>query len=1046
MKKKYLRNIKPGLTGRLWALLALLWFAPLLGQAQSVTVTPSTVSTNPDTYGSVAIGVFSSPAKQYAVVGEGLSGNISVSFANAPSFEGSIDNITFSKTPILPSTGGNLYIRFRPTAIGTVNERIRVSGADADFNDYGKNIFVQGTGIAGTPTITINPTSLSFGSQQINGTSAPMSVTVNATSLKDPIIVTAPTGFLVSYNGSSYATTVPVPQDGNGAVTNAVVNVVFTPTAAQNYVGNVTFASTDAATRNTGVSGVGILPPASLSSTPASLSFPTLQAGQISEPQNFTVTGSNLTSVVTVTAPAGFEIRLGASGAYFQSLTLNPNNNQLNANLQARFKPNAAGSYTGNITATTTGNGGASTAVAVSGTGTPVPTGPFIVVSPNTLDFQTVSGSGSAQTLAFSINAANLKAPLVLTASNGNIVFRDASAGGSFVNGPLIIAPSQDGTVSLREIEVRLIAQVASGVFSGTITASSEDAANQVVTVAASSIGGNSTINVDGVLEQFTTVPGVASAVQSYVVTGTNLLEGLRVAAPASFQVSLSPTFAGVTGTGNSFVIPQMPNGDVPRTTVYVRFLPSSALSITSVILNSSSPAISQAVSVNGTSEPSIQIANPFVEVTKIVLNTKSASQALNIKADRVLQPITISSLQIANPLNVNNTPQFELSLDNVTFSSFVVLTPNTSTYKVDQPLYVRYAPTYLGTGQATLQYQSNDFADKSTRSIGTNDLLSGKSIDVEPTLRSNAVVTRSGATATVTFNLPANYAALGYGEGRLIVASEVAILPGNIRPEDGTPYTTGNQTYGAGPQLAPGFFVVYSGSNNSVIIDGLNPAVTYYFYTFEFNNIQNNLNTAVPGAENYLSPPVPNEIPGIIAPGEPPLPVTLVSFSAKTSGSQVAIRWETASELNNKQFEVERSRDSRTFETIITRAGRGTTNATTVYNEVDRKPLNGLSYYRLKQVDLDGKTSYSTIVPVSFLKAGEAIMYPNPVTDQLTITLDGGTDGVAATITDLSGRTVRTQQLRADGKLDMANLQAGTYLVTVGSGKAKVTRRIVKQ
>lgn len=871
-----------------------------------------------------------------------------------------------------------------------------------------------------------------------------MSVTVNATSLTAPITVTAPAGFQVSYNGGAYATQTSIPASPNGGVSNAIVDVVFVPTAALNYVGDITFTSEDATTRNTGVSGVGTLPPATLSAAPTPLNFATLQAGQVSAPQEFVVTGRNTTSNVIVTAPNGFVIRLGTSGNFVQSVTLTPTNNQVDATLQARFAPASAGNYNSTITVVTTGNGGASTGVAVTGQATAAPNGPFIVVSPTTLDFQTVTGSGSAQVLAFSINAGNLAAPLVLTGSNNNIVFRDASAGGDFVNGPIIINPV-DGTVSLREIQVKLVAPVASGSFAGTITASSLGAADKVVTITANSLGGNSTINVDGVLAQFSTVPGVASDVQSYFVTGTNLLQGLLIAAPQYFQVSLDPNFAGVTGTGNSFTIPLTSGGDVARTAVYVRFLPPSALSTTSVIINSSNPATSQAVQANGTSEPSIQIENPFVEVRNVVLNTKSGSQALTINAKRVLQPITITKLLSSNPLNVSNSQQFELSLDNVLFGSSVTLTPNSSTYLVNQPIYVRYAPTYLGTGQSTLQFQSNDFANTTTQAIGVNDLLSGRSIDTEPTLRSTANVVRDNDKVTVTFNLPPNYAALGYGEGRLIVASEAPTLPPTIRPVDGTPYTTGNQKYGEGPTIAPGFFVVYSGANSTVVIDGFNPAVTYYFYTFEYNNIQNDLNIAVPGAENYLSPPVPSEIPGIIAPGNPPLPVTLVSFSAKVSGSQVAIRWETASELNNKQFTVERSRDSRTFETILTRAGQGTTNATTVYNEVDRQPLNGVSYYRLKQVDLDGKTSYSNIVSVSLLKAGEVVMYPNPVANVLTITMNGGTEGVSATITDLSGRTVQTQQLRADGKLDMGNLKVGTYLVTVGKGNTKVTRRVVK-
>ena len=1050
MKKPYLNA--NSLIGRPWVWLMVLFglFAPFITQAQSLTVSPTTTPAAPDNYGSVAVGSVSNPAKQYTVTGTDLSGNIAISFANAPSFEGSSDNVNFGNSATLPSTGGTLYVRFRPTAVGTTtvdasNGRIVVTGSDAFFNSYSRNIFVQGTGTPGTPMIGVTPTALAFGNQQVNTPSSPMSVTVNATSLTSPIVVTAPSGFEVSnsgVNGGAYSTSISIPQ-GTGTV-NTTVNVRFVPTAAQNYVDNVSFVSTGATTRTVGVSGVGTLPPATLSANPTQLDFGTLQAGQVSNPQSFTITGSNITSDVTVSAPNGFLIRQGTSGNFVQTLTITPTNNSVNAALQARFAPTSAGSYNSTITATTSGNGGASTGVTVTGDATPAPTGPFIVVNPSALDFGTVSNSGSAQTLSFSINAGNLTAPLVLTGSNNNIVFRDASAGGSFVNGPITITPAMDGSVSIRNIEVRLVAPVGSGPFNGTITASSTGATNKVVTITANSTGGNSTINVSGVLNQFSTVPGVASDVQSYTVTGTNLLQGITVAAPQYFQVSLDANFTGITGTGNSFTIGQGPAGDVPNTTIYVRFLPPSALSTTSIILNSSSPATSQAIQVNGTSEPTIQIANAFQEVRNVVINTKSASQSLTINAQRVLQPITISKLLSSNPLNPSGTQQFELSLDNVNFTNSLTLTPNPSTYTINQPIYVRYAPTYLGSGQSTLQYQSNDFANTSTQSFGVNDLLTGRSIDTEPTERSTATVTRNNTTATVTFNLPANYAALGYGEGRLIIASENSTFPATIRPQDGVSYQTGNQTYGMGPQVAPGYYVVYSGANNSVVIDGLDLGTTYYFYTFEYNNIDNNFNVAVSGAENYLTPPVPQIIPGIIAPS--PLPVTLISFTAKVKGSQVALAWATAAELNNKQFEVQRSRDGRSFETIITRAGKGTTNSASTYNEVDSRPLNGVSYYRLKQVDLDGTFSYSSIVTISFLSAGELTMYPNPVEDQLTINVAGSTEGVQVTVTDMMGRVISTSALATDGKLDMANLKTGTYLITVGQGDAKVTRRIVKK
>lgn len=965
-----------------------------------------------------------------------LLGIGTVSSTGAVSYD--YNNLPYTYSAGSAGGWGTATVTLPANAVGNPLVSIRFSRVNIGSNtvDYRlDDVTLTGTT---TGVVTAQPNNLDFGDVQVGSNSAAQVIRVSGQDLTGNLTLTAPAGYQIRAFGSgTYGSSLALAAN-NGVVPSTRVQVRFVPTAAGVNNGTLVVSSPGVTSAEVDLTGNGIVP--TLAATPTSLAFGSVFVGQSSTSRNVTVSGTNVVSNVTVTAPTGFRVRRTSSDTYTQSIVLTAAEVSAGFTFQAAFQPTTAGAYSSAISITTPN---ASTSVAVTGQADPIPTGPFIVVNPNALDFGTVSATGSAQTLTFAVNAGNLTAPLVLTGSNNNVVFRDASAGGSFTNGPLVIAPS-GGTVSIRNIEVQLTGPVASGPFSGSITASSTGATSQVVTITANSTGNNSVINASGNLSLFSTVPGVPSAVQSYTLSGSNLLQDITVAAPQYFQVSTDPNFTGITGTGNTIVVARNSGPDVTATTIYVRFIPSDARTVSSLILNSSAPAVAQGIPVAGTSEPTIQIANAFQEVRNVVLNTTSASQILTINAQRVLQPVTISKTLATNPLNPGNTPQFELSLDNVTFSNTLTLTPSTTTYTINQQIYVRYKPTYLGTAQSTLQFQSNDFANKSVQAFGANDLLSGRSIDVEPTLRSSATVTRSGTTATVTFNLPANYAQLGYGEGRLIVASTNANLPANSQPLDGNSYQTGNQTYGQGPQIAPGYYAVYSGANQTVVVDGLDLATTYYFYTFEYNNIDNNFNVSVIGAENYLSPPVPSTIPGIIAPS--PLPVTLVSFSAKVKNNQVALTWETAAELNNKQFEVQRSRDGRSFETVLTREGKGTTSSRTIYNEVDKKPLNGVSYYRLKQVDLDGSSSFSSLVAVSFLNSGDVTMYPNPVEDQLTIELGGSSEGVTAIITDMTGRVISTQRLGTDSKLNMSTLQTGTYLVTVGEGTAKVTRRIVKK
>ncbi|QJX45407.1 T9SS type A sorting domain-containing protein [Hymenobacter taeanensis] len=1050
MKNTYISAISQVLRPQVRILLLLLLVLPFASLAQSITITPTNPG-DPQDFGTIAVGQRSS-SNSYTLSANGLSRDVTVSIPSG--FEGSLNNATFTTGSLTivrsgQTASGTIYLRFAPTEEINYDDFLYAfSRSTTNASLFSNDVRVVGVGSMGTPTITVNPEALSFGTQLINTKSASKAVTVTATALTEGIQVTPSTGYEVSLNNSDFTNILSLPAT-NGSV-NTTVYVRFSPTEKQPYTGFLTFTSAGAADRKVDLFGTGDAP-ATLTSNPTTLNFGTVPVGQASDPQSFTVTGSYLNGDITITPPTNFQIRLPSGTFSTASIVIPFTGTTINQTIEVRLQPVNTNANT-NAFVTVSSPSTANANVRVTGQGNQPSATPTITVNPNNLDFGQVSGSGSAQTLTFEVGATNLdgttnnRNPLVLTASNANISFRDATAGGSFTNGPLIITPDADGNVSLRNIEVRLVAVIASGNFSGTITASSTGADDKVVNITANSIGGSSTINTTGSLQQFSTVPGVASAVQSFQVGASNLLQDAVVVAPQYFQVSLTSDFAGVTTTGNSVTVARNNGNDIsPSVTVYVRFVPPVAITTSDLITISSNPATGQGISAAGTSEPSIQVVNSFQEVTKVVINTTSPSQSITISADRVRQPITLTRDVISNTANPSGTAQFELSLNNVDFSNSITLTPSSATYSVNQQVYVRYKPTYLGAARANLQFRSSDFANQGLQTFQTNGQLAGRSIDTEPTKRSTPTITRNGSTAIVSFNLPANYAGLGYGENRLVAASTNPTLPSGSQPADGTPYGTGNQTYGSGPQIVTGYFVVYSGDESTVTVTGLDPTVTYYFYSFEYNNIESSINLAIVGAENYLQPPVPTEIAGIIAPGTP-LPVSLVSFTAKLRNKQVALDWKTATEKNNGMFYVERSQDARTYTSILSRAGQGNSEKATSYSAIDDAPLAGTSYYRLKQVDFDGTTSYSSPVAVTNAGSVEVSMYPNPAEDVLNIQIAGSTEGVRATIADLSGRVIRTQVLRADGRLNVRDLRSGTYVVTVGEGNTKVMQRIVKK
>ena len=155
------------------------------------------------------------------------------------------------------------------------------------------------------------------------------------------------------------------------------------------------------------------------------------------------------------------------------------------------------------------------------------------------------------------------------------------------------------------------------------------------------------------------------------------------------------------------------------------------------------------------------------------------------------------------------------------------------------------------------------------------------------------------------------------------------------------------------------------------------------------------------------------------------PLPVVLVSFAARRRGADVALSWTTASELNNARFEVQRSLDGQQFMPVATVAGHGTAAQAHQYTALDPAAPAELLYYRLAQVDTDGRTTFS---PVVALNAGGRVgLYPNPARDRLTISAPAGTP---VRVLDLLGRVVLALALPPSGEVSVAALPTGSYVL----------------
>jgi len=177
------------------------------------------------------------------------------------------------------------------------------------------------------------------------------------------------------------------------------------------------------------------------------------------------------------------------------------------------------------------------------------------------------------------------------------------------------------------------------------------------------------------------------------------------------------------------------------------------------------------------------------------------------------------------------------------------------------------------------------------------------------------------------------------------------------------------------------------------------------------------------------------------------PLPVELSYFRGQQYGGSIHLEWETLSEMNADYFDLERrSDDNNAFTSIGRLRSAGTSSSVTQYQFVDRNPSSGLNYYRLKQVDFDGKFAYSDVVTIDYANSKEGVsIYPTLVEDFIFFNSPREIDQIF--IYDTNGRKIETFDGFGDfPSLNVANLNPGVYLLVVQNDLGFETISFVKQ
>jgi hypothetical protein len=180
-------------------------------------------------------------------------------------------------------------------------------------------------------------------------------------------------------------------------------------------------------------------------------------------------------------------------------------------------------------------------------------------------------------------------------------------------------------------------------------------------------------------------------------------------------------------------------------------------------------------------------------------------------------------------------------------------------------------------------------------------------------------------------------------------------------------------------------------------------------------------------------------------------LPIEIDEFYAECSNSHVAIYWSTVSETNNDYFTLERSDNTTDWNYVTTVAGAGNSNETVYYSYIDEIMSNDV-YYRLKQIDYDGKFSYTSMININCDNdAQEVLMYPNPIIDEFIISIKNlNCDTADINFYNNAGQLVYIKKLydltnNKKQTINMSSLAEGIYFVNFNCTKYFKTQKFLK-
>jgi hypothetical protein len=176
-------------------------------------------------------------------------------------------------------------------------------------------------------------------------------------------------------------------------------------------------------------------------------------------------------------------------------------------------------------------------------------------------------------------------------------------------------------------------------------------------------------------------------------------------------------------------------------------------------------------------------------------------------------------------------------------------------------------------------------------------------------------------------------------------------------------------------------------------------------------------------------------------------VPVKVSSFSARKQQTNVQLNWTTEQEINSQSFTIERSVDGIKWISLASIAAAGNSQVKRNYQAIDYHPAKGINYYRLKEVDMDGRFTVSETRSVYFDNDVQLVLAPNPVTNKVTIYIPGNTSSVSIKIFNTQGQLMKTVFSNEETiPVNITGFARGVYSVKViGKNMEEVRKMVVE-